>query len=111
MSIPHQQAITAGDVTWLSSGPDEGPDCGLAVCLGHGVSIFAGELAEQTVEDSGVDPKEFTGIGWWIAIEDGDALSVVAAVADRDEAQRMIEAISGALRITASRKPEPGVAA
>lgn len=109
MNIAHQQAVAAGDVTWLSSGPDEGPDCGLAVCLGHGVSIFAGELADQTVEDSGVDPKEFTSVGWWIAIEDGDALSVVAAVANRDEAQRMVEAISGALRLAVTRQRKPRV--
>lgn len=104
-----QQEAAPGDVTWLSSGPDEGPDCGLSVSLGHGVSIFAGELADQTVADSGVDPKEFTSVGWWIGIEAGDSLSVVAAVADREEAQRMIEAISGALRLPSVRQRKPKV--
>ena len=102
MTIPHSEAISAGDVTWLSSGPDEGPDCGISVSLGHGVSIFAGELADQTIRENEIDPKDFSGVGWWIAIEDGDSLSVVAAVANRDEAQRMIEALSGALRLAAS---------
>lgn len=89
-----------GRVTWLSSGEDEGPDCGLVVGLGNGKAPFIGELADQTVRDSGIEPGDFDGIGWWVAIEDGDHLQVVAAVADQEAARSLHDAVAGSLAAT-----------
>lgn len=100
-SIPTEQAegpVVAGKVTWFSSGVDEGPDCGLSVSLGGDLLLFVGELADETVRDSGINPADFSGIGWWVALEDGDRLRVVGAVADHFAGQALVDGVAAALR-------------
>lgn len=93
---------TRGWVTWLSSGEDEGPDCGIMLGLGGGKVLLAGELAKITVEASGVDSARFPD-EWWIAVRHATETEVIAAVADQDAARNFIEMIAKAL----APAPEP----
>lgn len=99
-SIPTEQSAeseASGQVSWFSSGVDEGPDCGLSVSLGNSLALFVGELADRTVREGGVDPDTFPGIGWWVALEDGTSLRVIGAVADQCAGQALVESIAAAI--------------
>lgn len=86
-----------GRITWLSSGEDEGPDCGLIVGLGNGLSLHAGEFANRTLEEHGVDPVEHAA-SWHLALySQATGWRFFGTVTDTVEAQHAIEEIAGAL--------------
>lgn len=82
-----------GELTWFSSGEDEGPDVGLSVGLGNGHHIYVGEIANKTLEDAGISPSDHPGIGWWILIDD----EPVAPVADIEAARRLCDEMHRAI--------------
>jgi hypothetical protein len=88
--------VERGQVVWFSSEEDGGPDCGLEVGLGDGASVYVGELANATLEEHGIDPKQ--GDGWWIVLHDSDGLEIAGSVADQEAARKLADAIFAAMR-------------
>lgn len=87
-----------GRVTWLTSGPDEGPDCGLVLGLGEGASLHMGEFADATLRDAGINPDDFPGIGWWLAVYNSDRFQFIGPVAaDTYEARNAFDVIAAAV--------------
>ena len=90
-----------GAVTWLSSGPDEGPDCGLVVGLGDGRSLYIGEISDSLIREAGIDPEDFAGVGWWIALDEQGPFRIIGPVADAEGARALADALAAALRSVA----------
>jgi hypothetical protein len=85
--------LTRGRVTWMSSGEDEGPDCGLVLGLGGGKALFLGEVSDALVEECGIEPG-FPIDRWWIALQEKNSLRVIAPVADIETARELFAALS-----------------
>ena len=87
---------TRGRVTWLSSGEGEGPDVGLTLGLGNGVSFYIGDLDDTTLAESGIDLAVYPNV-WWVAIYTRTGVSVIGPVADSEVAREAFDHLSAAL--------------
>lgn len=90
-----------GRITWLSSGEDEGPDCGIVLGLGDGWSLHVGEFADATLRECGVDLAETSApSGWWSAIGGPDGFQIIGPVSDHEAARAMIDRAFAAIQST-----------
>lgn len=96
---PTEPSRERGVVTWLSSGPDAGPDVGLAIGLGAGHSLYIGELSDSLIREVGIDPEDFAGTGWWLALDEGGAFRIIGPVADAEAVHALADVLGSALRI------------
>ena len=78
-----------GSVVWHSSEEDGGPDVGIQIGLGHGFSLYAGEVSNSELEDHEI-PQQYPD-GWWIVLHGPDDKWIIGAVPDQYVAQEAME--------------------
>lgn len=100
------QATERGFITWHCSEEDGGPDVGIELGLGGGRTLYAGELADATIAESGIDPEQ--GRGWWLAVHKRGGFEIIGSVADSLTAQEFLEELSAMLRTSEPTAAEGG---
>lgn len=90
-----------GEIRVHASGPDAGQDIGIEVGLRDGLSLYVGELAQETLLGAGI-PAEFANPRhWWVALVDRAGITPIAMTVPTEaggEGDMMISAIATAIR-------------
>lgn len=76
-----------GEVTWISSDDDSGPDCGIAIGLGNGEMILLGDMPNRTLAEHGI--PDFGG--WWLVHYTKTETRIVAKAIEEDAARDFLE--------------------
>lgn len=101
MSAENGPGYDLGSILWHCSDEEGGPDVGIQVGLGNGLSLYFGEVANVTLEDHGVDLARFPD-GWWAVLYGGTSgTRILGAVPDGYEAREACDEIAAALNFTA----------
>ena len=94
--------LNAGQIVWLSSYEDSGPDVGLRLHLGGDVWLYAGEITRKCWEEEGSEVSDLGDDGgWWLRVEnEAGQMSRLIGRVEQYAVQDMFDAIAGALRAT-----------
>ncbi|WP_374572595.1 hypothetical protein [Phenylobacterium sp.] len=88
--------LPLGRVRWHCSEEDGGPDVGVELALGGGLTLYAGELADETVKSHGI--KAASPSGWWLVLWGDKIEHIFGPVSDSYEAREAVDLMAGALR-------------
>lgn len=94
-----------GQLIWHTSEEGGGPDVGLELGLGGGFTLYAGEVADRTLAEAGIDLAEHKG-GWWVALICGDEYRPVGPVANEEAARELVDQVFAALQSAEARAQE-----
>ena len=101
MTKDEDRPLFPGEIRSHASGPGDGPDIGLEVGLRDGLSLYVGELAQETLLGAGI-PAEFANPRhWWVALVDRAGITPIAMTVPTEaggEGDMMISAIATAIR-------------
>jgi hypothetical protein len=87
-----------GRIAWHSSGENEGPDVGLSVGLGNGVTLYAGEIPRATWEEGSADASELGDDGgWWLTLDTGRGAVPLGRMIDANTGRELIDTLAAAL--------------
>ena len=89
-----------GRLTWLSSEEDSGPDVGVVLGLGAGRALFVGELANVTLEEHGLDPKDGS---WWLSMYEPDDHIILGPVRNEYGARDVFDRLFATLQQSSRR--------
>lgn len=93
-----------GQLIWHTSEEGGGPDVGLELGLGGGFTLYAGEVADRTLAEAGIDLAEHKG-GWWVALICEAEYRPVGPVANEEAARELVDQVFAALQ-SAAREAE-----
>lgn len=102
MGIYHD-SVKPGQMTWMSSDEDGGPDCGYIFGMPNGDDLVIGETPDQCYEEMGGIPGENTHWSIVLYTKKGPFLigHTSAAFTEGDAPEMLAAAIQAALRLPA----------